>query len=89
MLFNLCLRILVLQSLLLLASGAPVNKEVVRNIDASEAVVRFTVDIKASDLEGEYSIVFTDELAKHLSFISVEVQQGLAFRHRKISPPVT
>lgn len=62
---------LVLFVLFLVAiNGEIVNREVSRVIDASSAIVHLTIDIKASDVLGEYDLVFPDSQARHLSFLS-------------------
>eukprot|EP01038_Epipyxis_sp_PR26KG_P014596 gene14596-19602_t len=48
-----------------------VNKEVTRTIDASTAVVRITTDVKVANVEKEYKIIFTTEMAAKLAFLSV------------------
>ncbi len=61
--------------LLLLAviskAAAVVNNEVTRIVDASTSVVRITSDIKASNVDKEYQIIYTHDMAKHLAFQSV------------------
>lgn len=54
-----------------MVSGAVVNKEVTRIVDASNSVVRVTTNIKAINVEGEYQLVFPNELAAHLAHIAV------------------
>lgn len=51
--------------------AAVVNNEVTRVIDASSSVVRITTEIKASNVEKEYQIIYTHDMAKHLAFQSV------------------
>lgn len=58
-------------SIVAVAAGAVVNKEVTRVVDASNSVVRVTTNIKAANVEGEYQLVFPNELAAHLAHIAV------------------
>ena len=48
-----------------------VNKDVQRTVDASSAIVKIYIDIKAADVGKEYNLVFPTDQAKHLAFISV------------------
>jgi len=51
--------------------GAVVNTEVTRIIDASSAVVREVMGIKATGLSGVYQVVYPDAWAKRIAFIEV------------------
>lgn len=48
-----------------------VNTEVQRTIDLTSPIVKIILDIKATNVEKEYQIVFPDSQAKQLSFLSV------------------
>ena len=48
-----------------------VNKDVQRTVDASTAIVKMYIDIKAADVGKEYNLVFPTYEAKHLAFLSV------------------
>ena len=48
-----------------------VNKDVQRTVDASTAIVKMYIDIKATDVGKEYNLVFPTYEAKHLAFLSV------------------
>jgi hypothetical protein len=78
------LNLVVLSSLVTLLLGAVVNKEVTRTVDASTSVVRVTTNIKAANVDGEYHIVYPNDLAAHLAYISV-TSKGSAL---SISAPV-
>jgi hypothetical protein len=52
-------------------SECAINKEVTRNIDASTSIVRVTTTIKAIKVQKQYDLIFTQEQAQHLSFLSV------------------
>jgi hypothetical protein len=54
--------------------AAVVNKEVTRVIDASTSVVRITTEIKATNVENEYQLIFPHEAAKKLAFLSVTIK---------------
>lgn len=58
-------------SIMKVVAGTVVNKEVTRVVDASNSVVRVTTNIKAVNVEGEYQLIFPNELASHLAHISV------------------
>lgn len=51
-------------------SASVVNKEITRTIDATAAVVKLTIDIKATNVDGEYDLSFLDNQAKHIAFLS-------------------
>jgi hypothetical protein len=51
-------------------SAVIVNKEITRTIDATSAVVKLTIDIKAINVNGEYDITFQNTQAKHVAFLS-------------------
>ncbi|KAJ1416540.1 Ribophorin I [Ochromonadaceae sp. CCMP2298] len=55
----------------LTATGAVVNKDVTRVVDASTSVVRVSATIKAENIENEYQIIFSNSMAEHLSILSV------------------
>ena len=48
-----------------------INDEILRVIDATSSIVTITMDIKASDVESSYDIMFPNHLANKLAFISV------------------
>jgi hypothetical protein len=48
-----------------------VNKEVTQVIDGSGSIVRYSADIKASNVAGEYQLIFQNEWSDHISFLSV------------------
>ena len=48
-----------------------VNKDVQRTVDASTAIVKMYIDIKAADVGKEYNLIFPTYEANHLAFLSV------------------
>ena len=52
-----------------------INKDVQRTIDASSSIMKIFMDIKAAEVEKEYSLVFPTAAAKKLAFLSVQ-QKG-------------
>ena len=63
-------------SLLVLAQcrGEPINREVVRVIDGSGAIVKTTIDIKAEGVQGEYILVFPNSQAASLAHLTATSQ---------------
>ncbi len=53
------------------AVQAVVNTDVSQVIDATTSIVRYSVDIKATELNGEYELIFADAWASHLAHLSV------------------
>jgi oligosaccharyltransferase complex subunit alpha (ribophorin I) len=64
-------------ALLALIDGvtSAVNKDVQRTIDASSAILKIYIDIKAIEVEKEYQLIFPTDHAKNLAFLSV-TQKG-------------
>lgn len=54
-----------------ICAAAIVNQDVSQVIDATTAIVRYSAEIKTSDVSGEYQLVFPNSWADHLSFLSV------------------
>jgi oligosaccharyltransferase complex subunit alpha (ribophorin I) len=50
------------------------NVEVVRNIDATSAIVKMTTEIKLSDANKEYIYVLPNSQAEHVAFLSVKAK---------------
>lgn len=71
-------------SLFSVSRGEPINKEVVRVIDGSSAIVKTTFDIKAEGLQGEYILVFPNAQAASLAYLSVSSQN----QELELAPPV-
>lgn len=62
----------------LVAYGLTTNTDVTRTIDATSAIVKITIDIKAEDIENnQYNIVFNTEQNNHLSFLSVKENKNV------------
>ncbi len=59
----------------LISANSIINKEVNRVIDASEAIVRESIEIKfeksSDDSKNNYKLAFTDQQASRLAFLSV------------------
>jgi hypothetical protein len=51
--------------------GEIVNTEVVQSVDATTSVLRYSADVKATGVEGQYDLLFLNDWAEHLSFLSV------------------
>jgi len=66
------------------AEESIINKEVSQIIDATGATVKYSVEVKATNVAGEYSFVFNNNWATHLAFISV-VSKG---EKLNVHPPV-
>lgn len=47
------------------------NTEVSQVFDASTSVVRYSSEIKATGVEGEYELLFDNSWSQHLSYLSV------------------
>lgn len=62
-----------------------INKEITRVIDASNSVLRVTTDIKAANVEKEYLLIFPDDVALNLAFLSVSSKGQLLPVHSPIS----
>jgi hypothetical protein len=59
----------------LVHATSTVNKDVQRVIDASSSILKIFIDIKASDVDKEYKLLFPTSVAKKLAFLSVQ-QKG-------------
>ena len=61
-----------------LSSSAPVNKEITREIDASNAIVRMRMEIKTGNLEQgeEYRLLFASNVSEHIAYLSVKAKGG-------------
>ena len=77
---------IILLYLLSYVTAIPVNKNVTRLIDASKAIIKVTITVKAANVDDDYVVVFPDDLARHLSFLSVSGSKG---KQLNISAPVT
>ena len=65
-----------------------VNKDVVRTIDATTAILRISVDLKATNVENkQYILIFPDYEASHLAFIQVTAKGSQS--PLPLSAPVT
>jgi hypothetical protein len=64
----------VLCSALVFALAEIVNKDVVRVIDGSSAIVKTTIDIKAEGVQGEYILILANAQAEALAYLSVTSQ---------------
>ncbi len=62
-----------------------VNNEVSQVIDASTSIVRYNAEIKASNVNGEYSLLFLKDWGSHLAYLSV-TSKG---KPLKVLPAVT
>ena len=70
---------------LFVAVQAVVNTDVSQTIDATTSVVRYSADIKASEMDGKYEVVFQNDWANHLAFLSVTSKGGKTLT---VQPPV-
>ena len=61
------------------SNGVTVNTEVQRTIDLTSPIVKIVVDIKATNVDKEYQIVFPDSQAKQIALLSV-VKKGKAIK---------
>ncbi len=52
-------------------SSEIVNKDVSQIIDATTSFVKYSAEIKAANVAGEYKLIFQNGWAEHLAFISV------------------
>ena len=70
------IRMLLPLALLVLSQckGEVINREVVRVIDGSAAIVKTTIDIKAEGVQGEYILVFPNSQASSLAYLTVTSQ---------------
>lgn len=59
----------------LVHATSTVNKDVQRVIDASSSILKIFIDIKATDVDQEYKLLFPTSAAKKLAFLSVQ-QKG-------------
>ena len=52
---------------------APINKDVTRTIDATEAIIRVTIEIKTEQLDkgNPYSFLLPKNATKHLAYLSI------------------
>lgn len=64
--------------------GKIVNTEVSQSIDASTQVLRYSADIKASNVDKDYSLYFPNTWANNLAYLSV-TQKGQSV---VVRPPV-
>ena len=60
--------------LLSTCSAAIVNREVIRIIDATNAIVKLTAEIKAAGLKGEYVLTFPTREARCISHLAVSIK---------------
>jgi hypothetical protein len=66
----------------------PIDKDVVRTIDATTAILRISVDLKATNVENkQYILIFPDYEASHLAFIQVTAKGSQS--PLPLSAPVT
>ena len=65
------LRFLIISSLSVLCISAVLNKEVSRIVDASTSVIRVSTSIKAFNVNGEYQLIYPNDVASHLAYLSV------------------
>lgn len=72
---QLTLKIFVL--LCLTTNAVIINDEIHRTIDISSPILRITIEIKASHIDGEYEICFHDYIAKHIAYLSVNSKGNL------------
>lgn len=75
---------LVLLSLVGLLCAETINTDISQVFDASTSVVRYTAEIKASQVSGEYQLIFPNSWAENLAFISVTSKGKLL----DVRPPV-
>lgn len=61
-----------------------VNTDVSQVIDASTSIVRYVAEVKATELASEYQVVFPENWAEHLSFLSVSSRGKIL----KVQPPI-
>lgn len=61
-----------------------VNKDVVRTVDASTSVVRVSTTVKAANVDGEYHIIFPNNVAAKLAHLAVASKSGSL----KVSAPI-
>lgn len=62
---------LILLSLIGFLCAETINTDVSQVFDASTSVVRYSAEIKASQVSGEYQLIFPNSWAENLAFISV------------------
>jgi len=62
-----------------------VNKEVSQIVDATTSIVKYSVEVKATHVKGEYIFVFQNGWADHLAFVSV-TSKGVKLN---VHPPVS
>ncbi len=70
--------VVVLQVLLLISVQAIINTDVSQVIDATSSMVRYSADVKISEVEKEYRVIFANKWADHLAFLSVTTSKGKA-----------
>lgn len=68
----LCIFMLIL-ALIAVATSA-INKDVQRTIDASSAILKIYIDIKATEVDKEYKLVFPTYQAEKLAFLSISLK---------------
>lgn len=83
-LFLLCLALCLLQ--IIYAAKGMSNTEVVRNIDASTAIVKMITEIKVSNALKEYEYVLPTSQAEHVAYLIVK-SKGIK-EPLKVKPPV-
>ena len=52
-----------------------INKDVQRTIDASSSILKIFIDIKATEVDKEYQLIFPTSSARKLAFLTVQ-QKG-------------
>lgn len=65
-----------------------INKEVIRSIDATSSIVRVTTEIKVSNVNKEYKLIFSNYQANYLAYISASIK-GKASVELPTTAPVT
>jgi len=68
------LKALILSVWCIAVSTAVINKDVSRIIDATTSIVRVSTNIKAVNIDDEYNLIFPNDVAGKLAFLSVKLK---------------
>ena len=56
-----------------ISAAEVINKNIVRTVDASKAIVKVVLAIEAAGVDGEYQLSFSDTEASHLAHLTAVV----------------
>lgn len=72
-----------------ISAAEVINKNIVRTVDASKAIVKVVLAIEAAGVDGEYQLSFSDTEASHLAHLTAVVGGKKQERALEISAPTT